>query len=223
MSVWFVVEARRVGRICLVGCLALVMVGCETAYYGIQEKLGNLKNDILIDRVEEAMASQEDAKEEFKSAFDRFESVVGIPDGDLKKVYRDLNNAFEDAESGAEEVTERIASVEDVAEDLFEEWEDEIGQISNASLRRQSQTKLKDSKRRYGGLITAMKQAESRMEPVLTSFRDHVLFLKHNLNAQAISSLKGELVGIESNVGKLIRDMEQSIAQAQSFLTELES
>ena len=63
----------------------------------------------------------------------------------------------------------------------------------------------------------------ARMEPVLTVFRDHVLFLKHNLNAQAVSSLKGELVSIESNVGRLVRDMESAIKDAQSFIEVMES
>ena len=60
------------------------------------------------------------------------------------------------------------------------------------------------------------------MDPVLTSFRDHVLYLKHNLNAQAIASLQGDLGGIESDVGRLIAEMEKSIAEAQSFIKTME-
>jgi hypothetical protein len=120
-------------------------------------------------------------------------------------------------------VTDRITSVEDVAEDLFDEWQDELEQISNASLRSKSAAQLKISKRRSADLIKAMKRAESRMEPVLSSFRDHVLYLKHNLNAQAVASLQGELGGIESDVGRLIEEMERSIAEAQSFIKTMES
>ena len=105
------------------------LAGCETAYYGLNEQFGILKNDILVDRVEEAMEAQEEVKEEFKSAFEQFEAVVGVPDSELKSVYRKLNSSFEDAESKAEEVSDRIDSVEDVSEDLFEEWEEEIEQI----------------------------------------------------------------------------------------------
>ena len=63
-----------------------------------------------------------------------------------------------------------------------------------------------------------MKRAKSKIEPVLSTFRDQVLFLKHNLNAQAISSLQGELVSIESNVKSLIKEMEKSIKEADSFI-----
>ena len=200
-----------------------VLTGCESAYYGVQEQFGNLKKDILIDRVEDAMEAQEEAKEEFKDALEQFEAVVGIPESELKSVYNRLNDAFEDAEDKASAVSARIASVEDVAEDLFDEWEEDLQEYSNASMRSKSAALLKTSRSNYAGLINAMKRAELHMEPVLASFRDHVLYLKHNLNAQAIASLQGDLGGIENDVGRLIAEMEKSIAEAQSFIRTMES
>ena len=41
--------------------------------------------------------------------------------------------------------------------------------------------KLAETKRQYSQLISAMKRAERKMNPVLTAFNDQVLFLKHNL------------------------------------------
>ena len=210
-------------RFVLIVSFAMLVSGCESAYYGVNEQFGVLKNDILVDRVEDAMDAQEDAKEEFKDALEQFEAVVCVPESELKSVYGKLNDAFEDSEDKAATVSSRIASVEDVADDLFDEWAEELEQISSSSLRRKSSTQLKASQRRYAGLIKAMKRAESRMEPVLVSFRDHVLFLKHNLNAQAIASLQGELGGIESDVGRLIKEMEASIAEAQSFIKTMDA
>ena len=205
-------------RITSIVIFLLMLGGCENAYYAMQEKFGNLKNDILVDRVEDAMDAQEEAKEEFKDAYEQFESVVSVPASELKSVYKRLNDAYEEAQDKAAAVSRRIDSVEEVAEDLFAEWDAELEMISNASLRSSSALQLRASRRDFAGLIKAMKRAESRMEPVLRSFRDHVLFLKHNLNAQAISSLRGELGGIEADVGRLIQEMERSISEAQSFL-----
>jgi len=41
---------------------------------------------------------------------------------------------------------------------------------------------------------------KKKMGPVLTAFHDQVLYLKHNLNAQAIASLQSELVSVEGNI-----------------------
>lgn len=44
-----------------------------------------------------------------------------------------------------------------------------------------------------------MHDAEDRMEPVLQAFEDQVLYLKHNLNAQAIGALENELATIRQD------------------------
>ena len=55
----------------------------------------------------------------------------------------------------------------------------------------------------------------------MSAFRDQVLFLKHNLNAQAIASLRDELVSVEADVTSLIQEMESSIAEADVFIREM--
>lgn len=211
----------RLARWVCGAALLTVLFGCDTAYYGAMEQVGVHKRDILRDRVEAAMDSQEEAKQEFRSALEQFESVVGIQSGELKDAYTGLQEAYDDAEARAEEVSDRIAAVEDVSGDLFAEWQKEIDLISNPKLKAGSRRQLQASQTAYRGFLAAMRRAESRMQPVLTAFRDQVLYLKHNLNAQAIASLKGELGAIEGDVGRLIRDMEESIRQSQAFLNQL--
>ena len=67
-----------------------------------------------------------------------------------------------------------------------------------------------------------MKRAERKIDPVLSAFHDQVLYLKHNLNAQAIASLQSELASIETDVAGLIKEMEASIVEANSFIDSME-
>jgi len=202
--------------------LVTAVTGCKSAYYGAYEQFGVYKRDLLVDRVEDARDAQEDAKAEFRDALEQFASVVTVEESNLKSTYERLADALEDAEERAEAVTDRIDAVEDVSEDLFDEWRDEVEQISNTRLRSSSERQLRESEQRYETLIRAMRRAEGRMEPVLTAFRDHVLYLKHNLNAQAIASLRTELDSIEADVAVLIREMEEAIASAQGFIDTMD-
>ncbi len=59
------------------------------------------------------------------------------------------------------------------------------------------------------------------MAPVLTQFNDYVLYLKHNLNAQAIASLKGEATNIQNEISRLIDSMNRSIARADEFVKHM--
>lgn len=204
--------------------LPLVMlVGCSSAYYGAMEKLGVHKRDILVDRVEEARDSQMETKEQFSSALEQFKSVLAFDGGELEQKYDELKAVLEESEERAEEVRDRIAAVEDVADALFNEWEEELPQYSSASMRRSSEAQLKQTRNKYYKLIGAMKRAEAKIDPVLNPLRDQVLFLKHNLNARAISSLQVELDNIETDVSRLIREMDLSIKEADQFIGTLKA
>jgi chromosome segregation ATPase len=197
------------------------LTGCQSTYYAAMESFGVHKRDILVDRVEEAREDQEAAKETFKTALERFSEVVKQPDSDLKKKYDALSGELEECEDRAAALTDRIESIESVSQALFSEWEEELDQYTNPELRRSSEAQLKTTRERYAELIGAMRKAEGKMEPVLASFRDHVLFLKHNLNAQAIASLQGELTSLEGETAALIKDMEAAIAEADAFIKEM--
>ncbi len=199
----------------------LFLAGCSSAYYGTLEKVGIHKRDLMVDRVEDARDAQEEAKEQFQSALEQFTSVVEFKGGDLEKKYNKLNDTYEECEEKAENVHKRISKVEDVSEALFDEWEDELELYSSPRLREDSKRKLNQTRRDYERLIKAMKRAEKKIQPVLVAFRDQVLYLKHNLNAQAISSLKNELVAIEDTVAGLVSEMEASIKEAEQFIDAL--
>ncbi len=205
-------------RLALLGSVMLLASGCSTAYYGALEQIGIHKREILVDRVQDARESQVDAKEQFMTALEKFRTVVNFDGGELEAVYEDLASELERSESKASQVTEHIGDIEDVAGALFKEWEQELDQYSSSSLRAKSEQQLRDTQRRYDGMLNAMRRAEAKMEPALGPFRDQVLWLKHNLNAQAIASLQGEVAVIEADVASLIADLERAIAAADDFM-----
>jgi hypothetical protein len=199
----------------------LLSSGCQTVYYNVMEKMGYHKRDLLVSDVQKARDAQQDAKEQFKSALDQFTTVLNIKGGELQEKYNALNTEYEQSAAKAQAVHDRIASVEDVSAALFKEWEAELKEYSSESLRQNSKKQLTQTRTQYAQLIKAMKRAESTMNPVLAKFKDHVLFLKHNLNAQAIASLKNELSAVEGNIASLIKEMERSIQEADTFISTM--
>lgn len=202
--------------------LLALLASCRGAYYSTMETFGIHKRDLLVDEVEDGREDQAKAQEQFQETYKAFQELTGAEGGELEDVYDNLSDELEDCEESADDVHKRIDDIEQVAGDLFEEWEDEIGGMENASLKSESKAMLQETRSSYTELIGTMQKAEAKMEPVLQAFRDHVTFLKHNLNAKAISSLQKVAPEIEDDVAALIADMERSIAEADEFIRSME-
>ena len=204
-------------------CAAAGLLGaCRSAYYSTMENFGVHKRDILVDRVEEGKESQADAQEQFQTTLERFRSIAGVDLGELEDTYRKFESSYEDCEAEAEEVRDKIESIEKVAKDLFREWETEIEEIHSSDLKRRSRENLALTSKRYEQLIAAMHRAADKMDPVLVAFKDQVLFLKHDLNARAIAGLDETVEGIEDDVERLIAEMQASIREADAFIGSLQ-
>jgi len=202
--------------------ISLGFSACDTVYIATMDKMGYAKRDILSSRVKSARDAQEEAKKEIQSALEQFGKIVAYQGGDLEATYKKLNSELQSSEDSAETVRKRIRDVESVADALFSEWETELGQYSSADLRRKSEAKLTKTKARYKDMLGAMNQAEQHIDPVLKPLRDQVLYLKHNLNARALAAMKGELVKVDAQVDRLVRDMNRSIAEADKFIQAME-
>lgn len=202
---------------------ALSVSGCQSAYYGAMEKLGYEKRDILVDRVDDARKAQQEAKQQFESALAQFIATTNFSGGELERQYNKLKDAYDDSDSRAQAVRKRIDDVDRVAKDLFKEWDQEQKQYTDPALRRSSQQQLDATKGRYQKLliIAVMRRAEKKLDPVLNAFRDRVLYLKHNLNARAIASLRAERAKVEADIGALVEDMNRSIREADAFIKEM--
>lgn len=202
--------------VCLI--IFLLAAGCSSAYYTTMEKLGKEKRHLLADNVEDVKDSQTKAKDEFTDALTQIQALYAFDGGDLETVYKNIKSRYDDCQFRAEQIQSRIAKVKSVAGDLFAEWETEISEIQDPRLKAASRNSRTDTMARFRKLETAMDQSAKTMAPVLAKLKDMVLFLKHNLNAQAVGALGREALSIETDVDALIRDMNTAIAEADQFI-----
>ncbi len=209
-------------RLALLLLVPVLLPGCQTAYYSVMEKFGFEKRDLLKSAVVEARDQQKQAGEQFGDALERMRAMYGSTGTDLEKTYDKLKADHDACASQAKAVKKRIRDMDGVATALFTEWEREIGQFTNPTFAAQSRTKLEDTRSRYTQLATSLGRAEASMDPVLQQLGEHVLFLKHNLNAAAIGSLRGEATNIQGQIDSLITQMNASISEADAFIRTLD-
>jgi DNA repair exonuclease SbcCD ATPase subunit len=207
--------------IAILTCAACYDTG-NSLYLGALEKIGLEKRDMLVKRVKNAKEAQQEAQEQFRDALEEFQSVVAHDGGELEKRYEQLRREYEASAEKADEVRDRISGIKKVSDKLFREWDRELEEYTDSDMRRISRQQLVQTRERSAELIATMERAASRMDPVLTKLKERVLFLKHNLNAQALGSLAQTSEALEADVSTLIGEMETSIAEADAFIAEMQ-
>jgi len=190
-------------------------------YYSTKESFGEHKRDIMVYEVEQVCGDLQQTRDEFEHALTRFKNIIVINETPLEQRYRALNRQYHFCHSKANQVSNRIKAIEQVSEALFLEWEGELNDYTSRSLRYNSKQQLRVARQNYTRLMKAMRMAENKIQPVLAAFKDQILFLKHNLNAYAISALNNEFTAISIDISVLIQAMEQTIAEASVFVSSL--
>lgn len=205
----------------LISCENPIKRAARNVQYSAYEMVGIQKRELLKTRVDDARDEQKEAGEDFRDALQKLKDVYGFQGGQLEKKYDSLNSSYERAARQSDDVKKSIRKVETVAGDLFKEWENEIGSMETAPLKDRSRSALRATQTKYSHMHAALKASEAKLDPVLHQLRDQVLFLKHNLNAQAIGSLKVEGTKIQKEVEVLIAEMNKSINSADQFIQDM--
>lgn len=217
-------------RIYVLLTICLILAGCQSSIqsasnklkYSAYELVGVEKRDLFKKEINNTKESQEKAEESFKDALEKLVTLTKSEHKKPEREYRRLESAYEKADERAKEVKNRIAKVDQIANDLFKEWSEEIKSMSSKNLKKQSEKSLSESRERYKGLHESLKRSERKMDPVLSKMRDHTLFAKHNLNAKALTGLKKEAADIQGDIDVLLGDIQKSIKDADEFIKKLE-
>ena len=211
-------RGRLAAAVLLAGAALSFAPGCQSIYYEAMEVFGEEKRDLLRSELKGFVGDQEEAGRAFTSALDRVKSLTSFDGGNLEREYDRLKDAYDDAESAAEQIDDRIEEIDTVANDLFDEWEDELTLMRSKTLKDTSRRKLRESRNRFRQTQRMMLASRKAMGKVLPVFQDHVLFLKHNLNAAAVGSLGASMIHVEKDIKELQRSIEASIREAQRYI-----
>ena len=189
--------------------------------YSAYEFFGIEKRDLFKKKIKNTKEDQQQAGESFKNALEKLKAIYAFDGGNLEKQYRNLDSSYQNSEAKVTAVHASVIQLETVAQDLFNEWTKELQQIKTDDLRSRSRTSLTETQKKYSVFHASLKRSEAKLDPVLGKLKDHVLFLKHNLNAQAIGGLKAESGKIQSDIEDLMKEMNSSITQSEALIQTL--
>ena len=132
------------------------------AYYCTRESIGEHKREIVVYQVEQTCNKLQETKEEFEETLVRFKSLIHTNETSLDHRYNLLNRQYQFCRSKSDAVSNKIRAIQEVSEALFAEWENELNEYSNRTLRASSKQQLKAARQNYSRLITKVSEFKNR-------------------------------------------------------------
>lgn len=204
---------------CLLALIGLsVILSCQSAHYPVWESFIKKKSVQLNDKIVHLRSAQKDTAVQFNDTLINLKAFYNLKGGDLEEAFYITNNDVLLSETNMDNVKKSIRQVEEVSSKLFTEWETDINSISDESIRKKSFENFKKTRSDYDSLHKSMKKSEDSITRVFLLFRDHITYLKHNLNLQSLKQMDKEINETEKEVTLLMDELNNSIKQADIYL-----
>ncbi|MFT5286018.1 MAG: hypothetical protein ACI8TQ_002186 [Planctomycetota bacterium] len=196
----------------------LLLGSCQAMYLSAMETIGVDKREIMFERIEDASDAAVISSQRIDEAYQIYRGMIFEEAGDLYEAHDLLTFFLELCHDGAEDYQERIEKIQAVATPMFEEWKAESGEIHDDELRRKGRTNFTKAVTQYEQLMRAMRDVDADTTPLLNRFRDHVLFMKINLNTNAWDPLRKHDVDFANELSMLTRRMDVVQERIEKFL-----
>jgi hypothetical protein len=205
------------------GLSVAIALGLGLAPSAGTQNEGHERADEHIEKIERASEEMKDVRKHLNEAFEAYHKTLREGTDERRSSYKDLVKALERCEEETKELRKRHREMDEQAEEYFKKWKNSVKDIKNADLERRSEERLEATRRRYREVSMRWKTMGEDYEPVLAELRDQVVYLGHDLNEDAVLSLKEDAAELEELARALFRSMEGFGSTADEYIGGLES
>ena len=200
--------------------LALVLPGCAyVSEFFSDEPSGPGEVNDLNGSIERVYVDAELAQATVRDAV---ASLEGMMDGDLGEdpaaTYIAFVERLDGSEKQAEQLRDSIDPMNDNAERVFKQWEQNLREFTSPTMLKRSEQRLEATRARYEKVREAAESAHEQLVEVNQTMRDHALFLGHDLNAGSIEAVKADLREMSGDAGKLDSSLSLCMETARSYV-----
>lgn len=176
-----------------------------------------------IKKIERADKEMNEARKQVGKALEAYGTLLGEQEEHRRSAYKDLVKALERCEEMSKELRERREDMDKQAEKFFKDWKKSLKDIKSSDLESRSERRLEDTRERYRRVSDRWREMRERYQPVTSRLEDQVVYLGHDLNADATSSLEQDAREVQAEADALFRAMDEFEAEAQGYVSSLQS
>lgn len=173
----------------------------------------------LVACVERVRAESERAKVKVRRAH---ELIAGLISGGIKAdtggALAVFQQAVVDSEAQGSVLHAAIRALQLAGPRVFEQWSGDLLTISNLQLRRRSQGRFDDTQLRYQAVLATGKAAAMGHDNFNQQARDIGIFLRHDLNADALTEIKPDVRSLGDFAKELDGRIDRCLDGAREYL-----
>jgi len=196
--------------------IALLLAGCA----GTSKRSESVEQvDELLTRIERVQAETAIAKDSVHAALTDLCTLVSPGfKGDAATEFAKFLAASEASEEQAEKLRDITDPMQDSASKLFQRWTKDMEAFGNSRMRQRSQSRLDETRTRFQSIVGATQAAQIALDAFHDDMRDHALFLRHDLNSDAVASIRADVRALNDQIRGLDTRFDATTAAARSYV-----
>jgi len=199
--------------------IAVIIFGTATVGFAQDEGVKQIQE--LIKKANAGVESINDTKAQLQKTMDAYNTVLAPDVKDRRDAYKKLQKEVNESEKKRAVVATRNGEMNVEAGKLFKTWEGSTAAIQDPELRKRSQDRLAQAKKRYSDIQANGQGAARLYTPFMKALQDQVTYLGHDLNAGAVASLKPEADKLNVQAKELYSAIDKTTAAATSNISQL--
>jgi chromosome segregation ATPase len=211
----------NVTNVRFVRILAVLAVAALAAWPARAQDQGVKQVEQLVKKSGSTVQAIAETKMQLQKTMDVYNTLMSDDVKNMKGNYKKLQSEMESTEKKRGEIKQRADEMNAEATTLFKSWADSTAAIENADLRKRSEERLDKTKASFAEIGTLGQKASDLYGPFMKTLEDQVTYLGHDLNAQAVESLKGDAAKVNQKAQDLMKSIDETITVANKNINEL--
>ena len=200
---------------------AVLAVLALAATAGAQSDEGVKQVERLVKASGNTVKAIADTKVQLMKTMEVYNSLFADDADNRKKIYNNIQKEMENTEKRRGKIVEEAAKMNAEADALFKDWTNSTAAIESPDLRKRSEERLNATKASYAEIGTAAQKAGDMYGPFMKALQDQITFLGHDLNPDAVASLKPDAAKLNERADQLIRSIDDTIATSNKNIGAL--
>jgi hypothetical protein len=197
---------------------ALGLSACLSGF-AVQDSEGLSRVDQLLNHVEHVQVEAVVTKERAHAALGSLQAVVAPGfQGDPVAAHLQLVQIIEQSLDQALAFRDSVEPLQEVGEDVFEQWTADLESFGNSAMRQRSQARLEETRSRYQDISAAAVSAQLNLDALNADLSDYALFLQHDFNAASVAMISGEVETLGERLRELDRRLDACAVACQAYV-----